>query len=275
MPVRDLVRKHPRKIILGAIGLLFLGLAIPGGSYGYWAYQGKNDFCASCHIMGPAHVAWQQSAHRDVECKTCHAADAFTRAKFGLSWVLGAKEVGPHSKLDTGVCKSCHESDDARWKQIAGTRGHRVHNERARLACLECHARTVHKFEPEVQRCRECHTERLILPKMAKALAEETGGKECFACHKFAVKDSASLQPQRPDCIACHQAMEVPPARESGEPFHADCRGCHTVHTPPRSDPALCIGCHTAVLATDGKHVADGRLEKCTECHEPHVWRIE
>jgi hypothetical protein len=282
--VPDIVKRHRWK--LAVAGAVFLALAIPSGIYGHWAYEGSPQFCASCHIMDEAHATWERSAHKVVGCKECHTQDLFGRMRLGWQFVIDRpKEVGPHARLDEAVCKRCHDGagkgtgDTGALASIAGTPGHRVHHERARLACLECHSRKLHVFEPDVGRCRECHTERVNLPKMRDALAHEKGGNDCLACHKFLEKGQEALAPDRGTCASCHEKQTVVAILDKGEakgkPFHAECRDCHAVHGRAFQDPVDCLRCHVKVL-NDKAHIDDGRLqEKCTECHEPHRWKIE
>ena len=65
-------------------------------------------------------------------CATCHRASP----EFGL-WLAGS-----------------HRSHDPKWPQVGGSRGHKVHYEQQKIACVKCHAAGVHGFEPVSAACR-------------------------------------------------------------------------------------------------------------------------
>jgi hypothetical protein len=96
----------------------------------------------------------------------------------------------------------------------------------------------------------------------------------CFACHDFRSAD-AGLRPTRRDCLACHRAQGVHPARFAEDaPMQFACGECHHPHATS-----------TATIRTDC-HACHGRIERaglhglrahqgCTNCHVPHLWRTE
>ena len=64
---------------------------------------------------------------------------------------------GKHGGVEIGSCAQCHFSHDPRWPQVGGSRGHRIHYEEHKIACVRCHAASMHGFEPIAERCAECH----------------------------------------------------------------------------------------------------------------------
>ena len=55
---------------------------------------------------------------------------------------------GSTREVEVGACASCHFSHDPRWPQVGGSRGHRIHYEEKKIACVRCHAASMHGFEP-------------------------------------------------------------------------------------------------------------------------------
>jgi len=85
-----------------------------------------------------------------------HAIAAHLARTHGLA---GKSPAGKktHAEVEVGACAACHLSHDGRWPQIAGSRGHRIHVESQKIACVRCHAAGVHGFEPVTESCRACH----------------------------------------------------------------------------------------------------------------------
>jgi nitrate/TMAO reductase-like tetraheme cytochrome c subunit len=279
MPEKSVVRKLPGRRSVRAL-LVALALAVPAAAFAGargWRYMKTNpDFCVSCHLMeGPA-AAWRRSAHKAIACQTCHRADIFEEMRLGFAaFVERREEIGRHTKLDTIVCGECHASNDARWKQIAGTPGHKTHVGQRDISCLVCHATKVHDFAADTSRCVRCHgSDHLRLAKMEDL--------HCLGCHDFAGKRWSTLLPAREHCRECHpepaaarRAAIVENGKTVGKAVHVqkghgNCLGCHRPHGKPLDDPIDCLSCHRTMLDAGSKHYRDERLTSCRECHEPH-----
>jgi hypothetical protein len=123
----------------------------------------------------------------------------------------------------------------------------------------------MHGFHPLTDSCRKCHGEHTVRAQgMAKL--------HCFVCHDFLSPDPGLL-PTRRDCLRCHRAEGVHPARFSETaPMQFDCGTCHKPHAAtPGGAIASCTGCHV-VAESAGKHARHVK-QRCTACHVPHLWK--
>jgi len=136
--------------------ILFIGT---GGFYIYWSYASPQKTCQSCHEMQTNIDDWEESYHRQINCKECHGS-ALSSGFHSL--VENGKRVIGHmagtrteelrlneEQVITVVarCKGCHEAEYADW--TAG--GHSVtysdiylnetHNsvEQPHNDCMRCH----------------------------------------------------------------------------------------------------------------------------------------
>ena len=165
------------------------------------------------------------------------------------AFVAGRSPAGSkaHAPVEIGSCASCHLSHDGNWPQVGNSRGHRIHFEEKGIACVTCHAEGMHGFHPLTESCRKCHGQHTVRAQgMAKL--------HCFVCHDFLSPDPGLL-PTRRDCLRCHRAEGVHPARFSdGAPMQFDCGTCHKPHaaTPARPSPR-CTECHV-VTESAGLH---------------------
>jgi Cytochrome c7 and related cytochrome c len=83
--------------------------------------------------------------------------------------------------------------------------------------------------------------------------------------------DVKHFQPSQ-DVINKATKINVP----SDAPMQFYCYECHKPHTKVRPDWGDClIRCHSDQLRV-GKHETHVKTMgmKCTECHQPHVWRV-
>jgi hypothetical protein len=180
------------------------------------------------------------------------------------SFLAGKKPQGRHADVEVGACAACHLSHDPRWKQIGGSRGHRVHVEEHQITCVRCHATSVHGFEPVSATCVGCH---------GKHLVGVTGMQKlhCFACHEFLTTE-AGLRPTRRDCLRCHTAQGInAPMGDHGGAMEMACAACHKPHAPPGQALVACAGCHQEIRK-GGLHRHAGHAS-CLDCHRPHTWK--
>jgi hypothetical protein len=225
--------------------------------------------CAHCHKASPEFALWNQGSHRGVSCQRCHHATPEEGLAMLRSFLAGRPASGgkPHAQVEVGSCAACHLSHDPKWPQIESSRGHRVHVAGQKIDCVRCHANAMHGFEPPTASCRECHGEHMVREQGMQQL-------HCFACHDFLSPD-LGLLPTRRDCLRCHRAQGVHPARfEEGAPMQFACGECHHPHASSaatiRTD---CHQCHGQVERA-GLHGLKAHAD-CTRCHQPHAWRTE
>ncbi len=257
-----------RKGLLAAVGvLLLLGLVL--GFLRFKRYVDEDPrLCATCHRTSPEFALWLGGTHRSVACQRCHHSSPDEGVAMLGAFVAGKKPAGRHAEVEVGACASCHFSHDPSWPQVGGSRGHRIHYEEKKIACVRCHAASMHGFEPVSSKCQECHGEHAVgLEKMHEL--------HCFACHEF-LTDEPGLRPTRRDCMQCHTRHGIhAPMSEDAAPMKMDCSQCHHAHSPPGSALAACVECHLpGKMAKGGLHARKGHA-RCVECHEPHVWKAE
>jgi len=269
------VRTLPPVIVWAGAAVAVAGVAaIAFAGYTAYDYTMNNPaFCRSCHIMEAAWTRWSTSEHRNVDCHACHEQSIVESARQVITFVVRRPErVGRHAEVPSERCAVCHESGDARWRQVAATAGHQVHAERQRIECVVCHSRSVHRIQPSTQICAECHQAQATGVRAVKI--RQMAEFHCVDCHQFLRLDSP-LRPTRQTCLQCHQSL--PPKRTVGFPAGAahttlPCGTCHKPHEQARPIVA-CTTCHSpkpeihaAVLAAQ---------TPCTTCHQPHRWTVK
>jgi len=248
------------------VGCLLLLAAVAGA----WRLKRfvDNDprLCAQCHRASPEFSLWAGGTHKSVACQRCHHSSPEQGLAMLRAFVAGRSPAGTktHAPVEIGSCASCHLSHDGNWPQVGNSRGHRIHFEEKKIACVACHAEGMHGFHPLTESCRKCHGGHTVRAQgMAKL--------HCFVCHDFLSPDPGLL-PTRRDCLRCHRSEGVHPARFSDlAPMQFDCGTCHKPHAAtPQEAVASCKGCHV-VAETAGQHARHLR-QACTTCHAPHLW---
>jgi hypothetical protein len=312
-----------RAVKLGLIGMVGTVLLLMFGS-GLAAYNfmmHDNDFCAGCHIFVPSGQAFVrpdtgtyllvnkvEGAHDSLSCHACHPFDLAAQTKELYFWIADRpEEVPPHAKVPRETCEGCHVSGEAKdtWQRIASTAGHRIHLESDSssmedIACLTCHARTAHRFQPADTTCAQqgCHLTddvRINLGRMAARFTPENLDPNeeelyCNSCHQFTADaqfvtlDSASnaLRPGEGQCFGCHEMRTLlasfDPAKD---PHGGSCGMCHNPHVDvkPADARKSCsdAGCHAdwrGVVFHVGK--AHRKVaERCGTCHDSHAARVD
>jgi hypothetical protein len=306
--------------LVGMVGTLLL-LLVGGGLAANNYVMHDNDFCKGCHIFVPSGQAWvrpdtgtyllvnkMEGAHDSLSCHSCHPFELKAQTKELLFWIADRPdEVPPHSKVPRKTCEGCHVTGEAKktWQRIASTAGHRVHLESDSsalkdVACLTCHARTAHRFQPADTTCAQkgCHLTDEVKIRLGRMKARFAPGKPlpneeqlyCNSCHQFTAEaqfvslDSASstLRPGEGQCLDCHEMQHLlqsfDPAKD---PHSGSCGMCHNPHTDVKPTDARksCTDaqCHSGwrdVPFHVGK--AHRRVaERCRTCHEPHSARVD
>lgn len=257
-----------RKGLLAALGAL-LGLATVLGFLRFKRFVDEDPrLCATCHRTSPEFALWLGGTHKSVACQRCHHSSAREGVAMLGAFVAGKKPAGQHAEVEVGACASCHFSHDPRWPQVGGSRGHRIHYEEKKIACVRCHAASMHGFEPVSSKCQECHGKHAVgVGKMSEL--------HCFACHDFLTTEPG-LRPTRRDCLQCHTRNGIhAPLAEDTAPMKMDCSQCHHAHAPPGKTLAACKDCHLpGQMAKGGLHARKGHAT-CVDCHPPHLWKAE
>ncbi len=247
--------------------LTALVLALAGAAAGFLKFKKFVDedprLCATCHTASPEFSLWLSGRHKSVACQKCHHSTPEQGVAMMRAFLAGKKPRGQHADVQVGACAGCHLSHDPKWPQIGGSRGHRVHYEEQKIACVKCHASSVHGFEPVSAACVECHGKHLVgLAGMSKL--------HCFACHEFLTTE-AGLRPTRRDCLRCHTAQGInAPMSDHGGAMEMTCAACHKPHAPAGQTVAGCTTCHTQ-MQKGGLHGRKGHAA-CLDCHRPHTW---
>ena len=248
------------------VGLL-LFLAVVSGAWKLKRFVDSDPrLCAQCHRASPEFSLWAGGTHKSVACQRCHHSTPEQGLAMLRAFVAGRSPAGTktHAPVEIGSCASCHLSHDGNWPQVGNSRGHRIHFEEKKIACVACHAEGMHGFHPLTESCRKCHGQHTVRAQgMAKL--------HCFVCHDFLSPDPGLL-PTRRDCLRCHRAEGVHPARfGEGAPMQFDCGTCHKPHAAtPQEAVASCTECHV-VAQSAGQH-AHHVEQRCTACHAPHLW---
>ena len=308
---------------LAAAAAAVLMLILAGGLKAKDYMMHDNDFCRGCHIFVPSGQVFArpdtgtyllvnqlEGKHDTLSCHACHPFELKAQAKELFYWIVERPDkIPPHAKVPRHVCEECHVTGPAKasWKRVTTTAGHRIHFESDSaslkdIACLTCHARTAHRFQPADTTCAQkgCHlTDEIKIrlgrmaarfePERLKPLPNEEE-LYCNSCHQFTIDaqllraDSATrlLRPAARQCFGCHEMRALlarfDPARD---PHGGSCGMCHNPHTDVKPAAALksCTNaqCHVAWRQVDFHTGAAHRKvgQRCETCHEPHQARVD
>ena len=306
--------------MVGGVGLVLL-LILGTGLKTYHYMMHDNDFCRGCHIFVPSGQVFvrpdtgtyllvnkQEGKHDTLSCHACHPFNIESQTKELVAWMVARPDkIPPHGKVPREICEQCHVTGPAKdkWKRITTTAGHRTHLESdslksAGIACLTCHARTAHRFQPADTTCAQqgCHFTDSIRIRLGRMTSRFEPGKPlpneeqlyCNSCHQFTADaqflapDSALalLRPASRQCFTCHEMRILlatyDPARE---PHGGGCGMCHNPHTDRKPADALksCTDaqCHANWRDVDFHTGAAHRkiTQQCEVCHEPHGARVD
>lgn len=235
----------------------------------------KHDpsLCASCHQSRAEYSLWTKGEHRSIVCQECHHETQREALRVALIQVFGSRtlpesngeggEKVHHPTVDIDACGRCHLGHDPRWPDIGASTGHRMHIQQAKISCMKCHARSVHKFAAASDGCGECHPAHEL----------RTTGMEkvhCLACHNFLTTDD-TLRPTQQVCVDCHQAEGLRHAAFPPEAPMAKlvCWACHKPHKAEAPQDVPCVSCHDDP-AIKGHAVREH--SDCATCHVAHTW---
>jgi hypothetical protein len=307
--------------IVGGVAFVLAAIIFGGVKANHYVMH-DNNFCRGCHIFVPSGqlfvhpdtgtyllVNRLEGKHDTLSCHACHPFELKAQTKELVGWILARPDkIPPHAKVPRHICEGCHVQGAAKqtWARIASTAGHRTHLESDSsalkdVACLTCHARTAHRFQPADTTCAQqgCHLTdkvQIRLGRMAARFDKDAPpipNEEqlyCNACHQFTADaqfvspDSATglLRPGSRQCFGCHEMRALlttfDPARD---PHAGSCGTCHNPHTDVRPADALksCASaqCHADWRTVDFHTGAAHRkvAERCETCHVPHHARVD
>lgn len=252
-------------------------------------------FCNSCHIMEPYYNSWKNSAHKDVNCVTCHLPPGVAGTIKGkwqalsqlARYVTRTYGTRPWAEVMDENCTACHKKESLA-KVI--TKGkfkfdHRPHINGAvrdkNLKCTTCHTQleTTNHISVAKQTCYLCHfkpTASGQLPKMAA----------CTTCHdapdkKIEFQDAPiahkDLVAKGVQCNSCHSGV----VDGNGRVLKIRCQGCHadpdiykrmseveTVHKVHVSGKGVyCLRCHNEISHERRAMDLVRSRDDCSACH--------
>jgi len=263
-----------RRLLFIAVSVVVFGLlfVIVGGYFKTKRFVERDPgFCALCHKTREAYTLWTRSEHQHVVCQDCHHETQEESLQMLVAHMfqnkspdgkLGTKSHSP--KVEINSCLECHIKHDQDWPAIDASIGHKIHVKKAKVNCLKCHSRSIHRFKDAAESCLDCHKSRKFL----------RGGMErlhCLSCHNF-LNDQQSLLPDRSICLDCHQSQGImkSPIPNDAPMAKFPCWACHHPHS---EEPALvsCTSCHKK-MSESGFHRIKAHAD-CLKCHEPHEWK--
>ncbi len=280
--------------LVGAIGAAGL-VAAGAGLYNYNYVMHNNDFCSSCHIMDNAWNRFQVSAHKELNCHTCHRQPIWVSTKELYWWVLERRMAVPaHDKVPTAICSECHvqAAVDTSRSNVMRTAGHVLHlnsdsSALAKVECTSCHGRDFHLFQPNNATCAQsgCHTG----TQVKLGAMSQSRFLHCTTCHNFRtrVPDAATeadakkaVTPGALGCSACHQMSEQVLRWDiAADPHKGTCGSCHDPHKQeqPRDAFTSCVNCHASADTLTAFHRGLGAhaLDQCGACHQAHSWKVK
>jgi nitrate/TMAO reductase-like tetraheme cytochrome c subunit len=251
------------------------------------------SYCSSCKETQAAERTWEQSAHREVECTSCHVPPGFAAQ---ASWRLEeakniwASYLGVDRSPDRGHlpgnanCLKCHRLESIPDESQGVRMSHELHVNLRNVNCADCHDYVSHRKPGQsarvtMQTCPMCHN-------------EQGAPDRCDFCHSAPPADA-----HRPDylqehgeearlntdaCLRCHHDKEtfcdachaLPPENHysgtwrythsaDAEDDPANCEACH--------DEAYCAQCHTVTHPSDWETqhgpASAQAPEGCLVCH--------
>ncbi len=244
--------------------LLFIIIVLPLMT-GAIIATGKPGFCNSCHVMNPYYDNWKLSAHKEVNCLSCHLQPGllgYMKGKItglaqAVDCVVGRVGTKPNAKVEDASClrSECHsseelESDDIVFNEIKFShKGHIFET----IAGIEVSCGTCHNhFEGDEH--------------------FNTSKEVCFTCH-FLNDEDTEGQVVESACQDCHEVPDkiiergfVSVNHLEFVSYEANCDdSCHIRQTKKIShvESKICLSCHS--------HTKDYEEISTTELHKVHT----
>jgi hypothetical protein len=239
------------------LGVIVLALAVFGLADNYVQ---RDSTCASCHTDNKHVESLEASAHRGLDCVSCHGASGVTGPVRQLvdygrwMYVSAANEKLPDlqaGSVESSKCLSCHEDVRRGTLQAGGIRMRHSDVIEAGYRCRECHNSTAHgditlePSSPSMSTCLSCHD-------------GERASTDCKACHAEETSRTAKrtgqlanvvVQANSTNCYTCH-----------GDD---SCQSCHGTVMPHPPEFGL------KADGTAGGHAREAfaKRDVCWRCH--------
>ncbi len=229
--------KTKKKLMIAAMA--FAGFIVL--TFASMQWTSRSEFCNTCHYMEPFYRAWQHSAHKDVDCVTCHYEP-------GLASKIRGKLAGLE-QLFKYATRSYLRSKP--WAEIADASCLRsgCHEQRLLKGKVEFKEGIIFDHTPHLNqlrrgkelRCTSCHSQ--VVQGEHITVTSST----CFLCH-FKGRDAEASS----NCTQCHDAP-VPTAEKQ----------VSYDHTVINERGVECQKCHGQMVVGDGAVPTDN----CEDCH--------
>lgn len=252
-----------------SIIILMVLICAAGIATAYKFYQFAQDdpsYCAMCHLTTEGYNSHESSVHYELKCQTCHIMSTIEGNKLIMAhYIKGEKSVEQSHgrKKPWEICIDCHNSH-ARQGSVTFRKsyGHARHVFMHDINCRACHSGQLHDLSVSAEKCRKCHTDKLVH-------GMGTAGLYCLNCHNFR-ENAKEMQPST-KCSKCHPNLKTSEIMSSLE-----CHDCHKPHKKLQLKSSDCLGsCHSSEtkVGQHSLHLKLGKLE-CIDCHRPHEWEV-
>lgn len=204
-------------------------------------WTSRSEFCDTCHYMEPFYMAWQNSAHSDVACVTCHYPPGILSTFEGK--LKGLEQLFKYATRSYLRSKPWAEIPDASCLRSG------CHDSRLLQGKAEFKEGIVFDHTPHLTqlrrgkklRCTSCHSQ--IVQGEHITVTPST----CFLCHFKGRESEASSH-----CTQCHDAPVMTPERQVSYD-----------HTVVNQRGIECQKCHGQMVVGDGAVP----LDNCEDCH--------
>jgi hypothetical protein len=276
----------------GAVALLAL-LTVPAANLYYQVSWGEG--CARCHEIRANFDAWQGSAHRKINCVSCHASSFQSSLRRVAGHMKGNRPDRVRLRGEDAVamverCRSCHEQEYAQWRSgphsstFAKLYLDHEHNRKRQLMddCLRCHGMHFDGgIQDVVQPINTTGPWQLVDAKLVNRPA-----MPCLSCHavhrdgdpmtKAATRVGVKQEIMRPSIglLDRRARMNIGAAIL---PVPAMLEGTRQVKMSPDQRQSLCYQCHAALanlqVGTGDDRTPLGVHEGlgCLACHQKHA----
>jgi hypothetical protein len=201
--------KNKKTFLIIVFSIIFL--------YAFAVKTSESNFsCGFCHEK--EHEQWEKSSHKKTNCRVCHIEPGIKgafKAQFdglGNLFVAVAKgtDIQPHDDpipVSTQNCMECHAAiflvnelgyldlPDNTLKGQGLAIGHRIHIEKYKMDCVECHRGIVHRDPEEIGKypinfpfmhkdCAHCHDGQ-FRERFNIEVTSLHDKKKCTVCHPY------------------------------------------------------------------------------------------
>jgi len=279
-------RKMRLKAMLIALGILLVVFVVSV------ELTSTSRFCSACHYMKPFYQSWQNSSHKEIECKVCHYPPGIRntiKAKMeglvmvGRYWTKLYLKSKPWAEIQDESClqKGCHDkrllegpvpfktvafdhkahfADLRRGKELRCTSCHSQivqgqHITVTESSCYICHFKKTENF-PQVSACGLCHKKDFLVSAKSRYNHQIVYDKNftCDKCHSQVIVGDGIVP--RENCFKCH-------FEQDRLDKYGDTNLVHANHIA--KNKIECTQCHLAIqhkIVKDVETIAD-----CKTCH--------